>query len=154
MIEIERKFLVTAFPEGEFDGSPVQQGYLTAATDSVELRLRQYGADYFLTLKSEGGLSRAEYEIPLDEAQFTILWPMTEGRRVEKTRYTGKLADGYMFQLDVFSGRLAPLMLVEVEFKSEEMARAFVPPSWFGTEVTEDKRYRNKTLALSKPSTR
>lgn len=151
MIEIERKFIVTAFPRMELHAVPLRQGYLTAATDSVELRLRQQGTEYFLTLKSGDGLSRQEYEISVNMAQFETLWPATTGRRVEKTRHSGKLSDGQIFELDVFTGHLSPLMLVEVEFPSENAAKAFIPPSWFGKEVTEDERYKNKVLALSTP---
>ncbi|MDF0678660.1 MAG: CYTH domain-containing protein [Nitrosomonas sp.] len=151
MTEIERKFLVTTFPDGELHAVSLHQGYLTTPTDSAELRLRQQGTEYFMTLKSEGGLSRQEYEIQVDVAQFEMLWPATEGRRVEKTRYSGKLPDGQLFELDVFAGYLSPLMLVEVEFLSEDAAQAFIPPPWFGEEVTEDKRYKNKALALSIP---
>lgn len=151
MTEIERKFLVTTFPDGELHAVSLHQGYLTTPTDSAELRLRQQGTEYFMTLKSEGGLSRQEYEIQIDVTQFEMLWPATEGRRVEKTRYSGKLPDGQLFELDVFAGYLSPLMLVEVEFLSEDAAQAFIPPPWFGEEVTEDKRYKNKALALSIP---
>ncbi|HRN81011.1 MAG TPA: CYTH domain-containing protein [Nitrosomonas europaea] len=151
MTEIERKFLVATFPDGELHAVPLRQGYLTTPTDSIELRLRQQGTEYFMTLKSEGGLSRQEYEIQIDVTQFEMLWPATEGRRVEKTRYSGKLPDGQLFELDVFAGHLSPLMLVEVEFLSEDAAQAFIPPPWFREEVTEDKRYKNKALALSIP---
>lgn len=151
MTEIERKFLVATFPDGKLHAVPLRQGYLTTPTDSVELRLRQQGTEYFMTLKSEGGLSRQEYEIQVDVTQFEMLWPATEGRRIEKTRYSGKLTEGQLFELDVFAGPLSPLMLVEVEFLSEEAAKTFIPPLWFGKEVTEDKRYKNKALALSIP---
>ncbi|MBC6961225.1 MAG: CYTH domain-containing protein, partial [Nitrosomonas sp.] len=60
MTEIERKFLVTTFPDGELHAVSLHQGYLTTPTDSAELRLRQQGTEYFMTLKSEGGLSRQE----------------------------------------------------------------------------------------------
>lgn len=151
MTEIERKFLVTIFPNSELHAVPLRQGYLTTPTDSVELRLRQQGTEYFMTLKSEGGLSRQEYEIQIDVTQFETLWPTTEGRRIEKTRYSGKLPEGQLFELDVFAGHLSSLMLVEVEFPSENAARVFIPPPWFGKEVTEDKRYKNKALAFSIP---
>ncbi len=160
MIEIERKFLVTRFPQIELDRVPIRsvsirQGYLTRETDSIDLRLRQMGADYFMTLKSDGksdgGLSRMEYEFPIDENRFDDLWPLTAGRRVEKTRHIGKLPDGNQFELDIFAEPLAPLMMVEVEFSSEDAARAFTPPAWFGREVTQDRRYRNKALALAAP---
>lgn len=151
MIEIERKFLVTTFPGGELHTASLRQGYLTMATDSVELRLRQQDTEYFMTLKSGCGLSRQEYETPINITQFETLWPATVGRRIEKTRHSGRLPDGQIFELDVFTGQLSPLMLVEVEFISENAAKAFIPPPWFGDEVTEDKRYKNKALALSSP---
>lgn len=151
MKEIERKFLVKGPTPKGLAGKPIRQGYITAATDSTEVRLRQKGEACFLTVKSEGGLVRDEYEIMIGMAEFETLWPLTEGRRVEKTRHIGKLAEGLEFELDIFEGRLAPLMLVEVEFPSEEAARAFMAPDWFGEEVTEDKSYRNKALAHARP---
>lgn len=151
MKEIERKFLIKGPVPTGLASKPIRQGYITAASDTAEVRLRQKGDACFLTVKSEGGLVRDEYEIGIGKPEFETLWPLTQGRRVEKTRHVGKLAGGLEFELDVFEGHLAPLVLVEVEFPSEEAARAFIPPDWFGEEVTEDKRYRNRALALSKP---
>lgn len=149
-VEVERKFLVSALPDlGALDAVSVRQGYLTASDDSVEARLRQTDDAFFMTLKSGEGLQRTEYEIPIDRSQFDVLWPATAGRRVEKIRYVGRLEDRWVFELDVFSGRLASLVLVEVEFPSREAASTFVPPSWFGREVTNDKRFKNKALATS-----
>lgn len=148
-IEIERKFLVDGLPDlGAARKSVIRQGYLTEPEDSVEIRLRQLDDAFFLTLKAGDGLARTEREVALDAAQFEPLWPQTEGRRVEKERWTGDLGGGLRFQLDLFTGTLAPLRLVEVEFTSEAGAGAFTPPDWFGPEVTTDKRYKNKALAL------
>lgn len=147
-VEIERKFLVARLPVLEgLKSKPVRQGYVTLEGDSIELRLREKGGAYFLTLKSEGGLARMEREIEIERAQFEELWPTTGGRVVEKTRYVGALADGTGFELDVFAGELAPLVMVEVEFDTVEAALAFTPPDWFGADVTEDRRYRNRALA-------
>lgn len=149
MIEIERKYLLVRVPDlSAARKSVIRQGYLTRPEDSVEIRLRQSDAAYVLTLKSGDGVVRSEREVALDAAQFEPLWPQTEGRRVEKERWTGDLGGGLRFELDLFAGALAPLRLVEVEFASESDAAAFVPPDWFGAEVTTDKRYKNKTLAL------
>ena len=40
-------------------------------------------------------------------------------------------------------------MLVEVEFSSLEQADNFEPADWFGREVTIDKSYQNKALAMN-----
>ena len=149
-MEIERKFLVSERPElSSVQKAVVRQGYLTAPDDSTELRLRQKNEKYYLTLKGGGGMVRVEREAEISADQFETFWPETEGRRVEKERHTGNLPDGRMFELDVFLGDLAPLQLVEVEFASESEALEFMPPAWFGADVTEDKRYKNKMMAIN-----
>jgi CYTH domain-containing protein len=42
-----------------------------------------------------------------------------------------------------------PLDLVSVEFANQVQAAAFLPPTWFGGEVTQDDGYSNHVLALS-----
>lgn len=54
-------------------------------------------------------------------------------------------------ELDLFEGALAPLMLVEVEFPTMEAAEAFSAPDWFGDDVTEEKRFKNKAMAIQLP---
>lgn len=149
-LEIERKFLVPALPDlSAARPSSLRQGYATLPGDSVELRLRQSDDAHILCLKSGEGIVRTEREIRIAADQFDLLWPQTEGRRIEKTRWTGRLEDGQVFELDVFADDLAPLMTVEVEFASEAQATAFQPPDWFGRDVSLDKRFHNKSLALS-----
>jgi adenylate cyclase len=41
--------------------------------------------------------------------------------------------------------------MVEVEFPSRREAEAFVPPPWFGEDVTDDPRWSNAALATSGP---
>ncbi|HBS49980.1 MAG TPA: adenylate cyclase [Rhodobacteraceae bacterium] len=147
--EIERKFLLREMPglEGARE-TVLRQGYLTAPGDSVEIRLRQAGTAHVLTLKSGAGMARVERETALSPEQFEALWPETDGRRIEKRRWTGALDDGLCFELDIYEGALAPLRLVEVEFPDEGAAARFAPPDWFGAEVTEDARFKNKALAV------
>ncbi len=82
----------------------------------------------------------------IDAGRFARLWPLTEGRRIEKTRYVIP-AEGLSIELDVFSGGLTGLFVAEVEFASETAADAFEPPEWFGAEVTDDARFKNQRLA-------
>lgn len=147
--EIERKFLVADLPDlAAARIEPIRQGYLTALEDSVEIRVRQKGERYFLTTKSGAGLSRVEHEAQIDAKAFSCVWPATAARRVEKTRWTAPLTDGCQFELDIFDGALSGLKLVEVEFADAQAAAAFVPPAWFGREVTDDARFSNASLAF------
>ena len=148
-VEIERKFLVTTLPDDLAlrPHNKIAQGYLAIGADGSEVRLRCKGAQHYQTIKSEGGLSRAEYETELTQDQFQTLWPATEGRRVEKTRYDIILSR-VKIEVDVYRGDLSGLCTAEVEFASEPESQIFDVPSWFGIEVTEDPRYKNKNLAV------
>jgi CYTH domain-containing protein len=48
----------------------------------------------------------------------------------------------------VFADHLVGLVIAEVEFGSDESMAAFVPPPWFGREVTDDPRYSNAAMAV------
>jgi CYTH domain-containing protein len=147
-VEIERKFLVEQAPD-DLDAHPsreIEQGYL-AITDDVEVRVRRYGDESFLTVKSSGNESRVEEEIEIDRRRFDALWPLTGDRRIHKRRYAIPIGDGLTIELDVYHGRLSGLVTAEVEFTSLANANAFVPPGWLGRDVTDDSRYKNKRLA-------
>lgn len=47
----------------------------------------------------------------------------------------------------MFEGDLAPLLLAEVEFETEEEANIFTPPEWFGEDVTFSGKYHNSQLS-------
>jgi CYTH domain-containing protein len=145
--EIERKFLVERVPDEArgWPGERIEQGYV-ALGDGVEVRLRRYGGRCLLTVKRGSGLERDEWEVELSEAQLEHLWPATAGHRVVKTRRAGDVG-GFEVELDVFEGDLEGLVVAEIEVRSEEAARAFRPPAWFGLEVTDDARYANRSLA-------
>ena len=73
--------------------------------------------------------------------------PFTAGRRLEKTRYVIPGSGELTIELDVYSGGLSGLIVAEVEFASEDAADAFQPSEWFGSEVTDDGRFKNQQLA-------
>ena len=87
-------------------------------------------------------------ELPLDARVFEGLWPLTESRRLRKTRYLVPLGEGLEAEVDVYEGDLVGLVTAEVEFGFERQSRDFRPPSWLGEEVTGDRRYSNQSLAL------
>ena len=66
---------------------------------------------------------------------------------VEKHRYMFVLPDGHRAEIHVHVGHLAGFNYVEVEFSTREEAMSFIPPAWFGREVTEDARFSYGTLA-------
>jgi adenylate cyclase len=150
-VEIERKFLLPAPPE-DLDRHPstaIEQGYLAVHPDGTEVRVRRRGGAATLTVKSGGGKVRAEEELALAEADFERLWPLTEGRRIEKVRHVIPTEqDGVEIELDVYTGDLAGLVVAEIEFPGEAEADAFDAPEWLGREVTGDGRFKNQRLAV------
>ena len=91
---------------------------------------------------------REEYNLPLNREAFLHLREKIDGILIKKRRYLIPLGT-YTIELDVFEGELAPLLLAEVEFETEDQANAFVPPAWFGEDVTFSSAYHNSTLSRS-----
>ena len=147
--EIERKFRLAGRPSW-LRAAPsrrIEQGYLAVSEDGVEVRIRRAGAATTLTVKSGSGLVRVEEELEIDGRRFDALWPLTEGRRVVKTRHLVPLPGGLTAEVDEYAGALQGLWTAEVEFDSEDAAGAFSGPDWLGREVTDDARYKNQRLA-------
>ena len=147
-MEIERKYLVKTLPDNlsSFPCRFLEQGYL--CTEPV-VRVRQDNDKFELTYKSKGLMVREEYNLPLTKEAYEHLKSKADGRIITKKRYMIPLQE-YTIELDVFEGELAPLILAEVEFPSEEKANAFVPPEWFGEDVTFSTQYHNSNLSNRK----
>jgi CYTH domain-containing protein len=145
-VEIERKFIaspsVLAFCHS---GTPLVQGYLYTDADNT-IRIRQAGERMLLAWKSpRRGACRDEVEILLDPGDGAeLLAGVPAGRRLEKTRYRVVHA-GAGWDVDVFGGALASLILAEIELERED--QPVILPPWVGQEVTADVRYRNSRLA-------
>lgn len=143
-IEIERKFLV----KGEFcpstPGVSMTQGYLSASR-GVTVRIRRAGEAYFLTIKGKTrGLSRPEYEYEIPASDGAELLALCQGGLIEKVRYAEPVGQ-HIFEVDVFAGDNAGLVVAEVELRSE--TESFEAPVWLGAEVSFDSRYTNSALS-------
>ena len=157
-MEIERKYLIKEIPFSleAYPYKELEQGYISI---SPVIRIRKADEQYILTVKSSGLLERQEFELPMNEADYKRLLGKVDGNLVTKRRYIIPLTDtegttgdkqkdaGLKIELDVFEGELAPLQLAEVEFETKEEAEQFVPPEWFGEDVTFSSKYHNSTLS-------
>ncbi len=153
-MEIEKKYLVRRIPEHleEYDHSWMEQGYLN---QKPVIRIRKTDEKYCFTYKSKReSLCAApvcvnhEVELPLTKEAYEHLREKIDGCMIEKTRYRIRYGS-YTIELDVFHGKYEGMLLAEVEFPTEQEAQAFVPPDWFGENVSGDYRYTNASLALS-----
>lgn len=147
--EIERKWLIDEFPVNLISNSSfeVNQIYLEVSNEKDEVRLRKKGNRYFLTVKKGEGIEREETQIEIPFETYNSLSCLQVCKdKVKKTRY--EIKDGpYTIELDFYKGNLEKLVTAEVEFNTIEESKSYIAPSWFGREVTDDKRYKNKNLA-------
>ncbi len=153
-VEIERSFIFgSPIPSWvEIDHSVYHEiGYLIAEENELRIfkKLLPEGWHYAMTVKSDGDLSRKEWEVKIPEWTFNELWPRTEGCRVLKTRHFIRHEDWWL-EVDEYTGALEGLIRIECEFKSEAEAKRFDLPEWaqeWSSEVTENPQFKNKNLA-------
>lgn len=153
MNEIEKKFLIKNLPENleQYEKVRIEQGYLNTVVTPT-LRIRKYNQEYILCYKfrqktkMQVASAAKEVELPLTEEAYNHLKTKIDGRIIEKDRYLIPLENDLTAELDVFDGFLKGFQNVEVEFESEEQASQFVPPDWFGKDVSLDSRYKNARL--------
>jgi CYTH domain-containing protein/8-oxo-dGTP pyrophosphatase MutT (NUDIX family) len=144
--EIERKFMVKALPKDlkHIKKEFIRQGYLMVAHDQ-EVRIRQKGECFYQTVKKGTGILRQETEILLEQTQFELLWPLTAGYSLEKTRYTYDWK-GYTLEVDQYYGNLEGLFTAEIEFASLKESLKTPMPSFFLEDISFDPRFKNKEL--------
>jgi len=144
--EIERKFLVANDDwRAEADrGRRLQQAYL-AHTDRISIRIRRVeDGTAFITIKSAGpARSRHEFEYPLPLSDAKELSELRQGSILEKTRFRVSHA-GRVWEIDVYSGENAGLVIAEVELEAET-AQIDLPP-W-----VRPRSHRRRALLCSPP---
>jgi adenylate cyclase len=108
------------------------------------------GVSAFVTIKSDGGITREEYEYPIPPKDARDLLRLTPWSVVAKTRY--KLAlDGLIWEIDCYEGDNAALWSAEVELESEDAPVTL--PKWLADEVTDQRCFDNVSLAQQPFST-
>ena len=151
--EIERKWILEKLPnlsEIKHNKYTIEQYYLDKG-----IRIRKSGNKDFITIKSKGTHSRAEWEQEIPKWVYNNLKEASKNT-ISKTRYSVDMKN-YKLDIDVYQANLANLITVEAEWiaQSSEVeqtiaqSKSFKLPSWIGKakEVTEDNRYGNKQLA-------
>lgn len=144
--EIERKFLVLddSWRTPGVRSIRMRQGYLSEGYER-SVRVRTENDRAFINIKSsDDGIHRLEYEyeIPLRDAE-EILECIALRPLIEKTRYI-VVHEGFEWEIDVFEGDNAGLVVAEVELPSAGVRLPL--PEWAGREVSDELRYYNVSL--------
>lgn len=159
--EIERKFLIAmpneqmlaALPGAECDA--IVQTYLLAEagiTSRVRRRTTRAGVVYTATEKRRiSAVTAIEEERRIGEEEYRALLLRADPalRPIEKRRYTIPY-EGLYLEIDVypFWKRTA---ILEIELPSEDAPYTIPPYLTLLSEVTEDRRYKNVSLARAVP---
>ncbi|PLX20860.1 adenylate cyclase [Candidatus Parcubacteria bacterium] len=147
-MELERKFLIKEIPGDvlNFPNTEIVQAYLGLPGKKVAMRVRQYGEDLFFTIKASREEGEEELEPRITKEMFNDILEICSGIKICKLRV--KIPFGKVtIELDFFRNELRGLVLGEVEFETVEDKKTFIPPDWFGQEVTDDPRFKNVVLS-------
>ena len=149
MLEIERKFLMDGFPVGlellnEVD---IEQGYVSFGPEvrirkAVDKQTRK--EEFRLTIKGDGDLSREEIET---EITSDFYYDTVEFLRVQMVKKDYKKYQLGPWKLEVAlvdKGTDWEFYYAEIEFPTEQEAKDFVVPSYFGREITFEDDYKMK----------
>ena len=146
--EIERKFLVRGdrWKAVSTGSRGIRQGYL-ALDGGVSLRVRIIEDSYaVLTIKSGySGLARDEFEYTIPLSDGREMMECCDGRVIEKTRYHVP-HHGFVWEVDVYAGSHAGLVIAEVELNDETDNPPL--PDWVGREITGEAAWGNAMLAI------
>ncbi|TJW10539.1 MAG: CYTH domain-containing protein [Mesorhizobium sp.] len=146
--EVERKFLVSGAEWRNLVEADIRirQFYLAAESGrTVRVRISD-DASAELTLKFGGtGRERDEFEYPIPLAEAQQMQAFAIGHVIEKTRHHVRHR-GYLYEVDVFGGMLAGLVVAELETPEDVPDEKL--PDWLGREVTGEQRFYNASLAL------
>lgn len=162
-LEIERKFLISLeqtpaafaamlhyYCEKTLKVSTISQTYLIA--EEGERRVRKRTTDgkteFFYTEKfTISGIKRIENECEITEDEYTEYLSEADSKlkTIEKTRYTFQF-DGQTIEIDIYAFSTDKAIL-EIELPSEDTAVSLPHFIHVIREVTEDKAYKNKSLA-------
>ena len=114
--------------------------YIPSSGGHPDLRIRKSGTKYEITKKQpvkDGDSShQLETTIPLTPEEYKELSTLP-GKRVSKTRYYYSY-EGRTYEVDVFDGKLAGLVVIDVEFTSAEEKARFTPPPFCFKEITQE----------------
>lgn len=99
---------------------------------------------YIYTVKTgRRGMSVNEFENEITKEQYDILQKDPDRITIEKDRYVIPYKDNLVIELDLFHGAYEGVVFAEIEFESEEQAKAIEVPDWFyieiGGKISNDK---------------
>lgn len=148
-MEIERKWMVTGWPQAEYpllSEQRMRQGYVSVSP-TVRIReeaMKDGETEYILCFKSRGGLARKEIEMAVPKDKFLELEDLIGRPLIPKVRRTFLLPDGLKLEVNhVDEGLPTEFWYAEIEYGSIREAKNWRPAddyleTFLSDEVTLD----------------
>ena len=148
-MEIERKWMVTGWPQAEYpllSEQRMRQGYVSVSP-TVRIReeaMKDGETEYILCFKSRGGLARKEIEMAVPKDKFLELEDLIGRPLIPKVRRTYLLPDGQKLEVNhVDEGLPTEFWYAEIEYGSIREAKNWRPAddyleTFLSDEVTLD----------------
>jgi adenylate cyclase len=143
MQELELTFLAKKIPDdlAKCPHKEIIDIYIPKSVEHPSLRIRKEGGKYEITKKELDDLTDyskyTEHNIHLTAGEFGVLSDV-KGKRVHKLRYLFPVGK-WTAEIDVFQGPLKGLVVVEVEFDTEEEKAGFKMPDFCLVDVTQEE---------------
>ncbi len=152
--EIERKWVlnfahaIEMIAQNQCETKRIRQFYTQTEPDEIRYREveTETGRQYFKTVKSGSGISREETETEVSREEVDEACSDIVGNLIKKTR-----VEVLGLEVDFYhDDRLIGLVVAEKEFGSIKEANTYqFPIPGMAFDVTNDKRYKNKSLAMN-----
>lgn len=142
--EIERKFLISKMPDLSNFEPVMYERYYVYRDGKIEMRVQKKGTQY--------EIERKEMVNTLKAIKTKMVISKPEFETLKKLGTEAIIREGYFISsnpdvsIKIYHGRHEGLNKIEVEFKSEEEAKAFQIPDWYGEEITDSIVSRDSKL--------
>lgn len=134
-MEIERKFLVKSLPDiSQIQPIRYERYYLRSDVGTQE-RIQKKGDKYEREiLRTISNLQRTKEKQTITQEEFDELKKGKENEGIIRDSYL--LSNNPNTSIKIYQGKYKGLMRAEIEFESEEEAKAYMPELWMGNEIT------------------
>lgn len=142
--EIERKFLIKTMPDLSNFESVIYERYYIYRDEKIEMRVQKKGDKF--------EIERKEMVNELNAIKTKMEISAPEFEKLKKLSTEAILREGFFISsspdvsIKIYHGKHEGLKKIEVEFGSEEEAKAFQIPSWYGKEITDSILSRDSKL--------
>lgn len=144
MEEIKRKWLVKEMPDISKKLPIYSERYFLYLDDQIEIRVEFKQNKYAIERKVQGSnITKENNRFEITAGEFEHLKRLCTKSVIRESYTIG--GDG-LVALKVYREEYDGLIRAEVEFKSEGEAKNFVPPVWFGCEITDTDLGMDKRL--------